>query len=277
MQGGSCTANWCHHLFSDHALMPDDFKTDWPQDRLASGFYREILPLSERQACSTPRKSLLDGIPPASASFTLSADRLSDGDDLVSYDITALAHLAGDDRPAAYAEFDILLGRPGRKLDNTKFIDACHSLHDSLGEMASAILSASIQEIHDILSNGSMVHLARLEVRADCAGYGLGRRLLRAMVSRIAYERQARLFVTKPFPLQFEQCSPDSNAPDYPAFQAAFHIARDRLLALYRDTLAAQEVPGLDGYVLSAMPGHQLAVDQYGWSIEDATVSRGSR
>lgn len=257
--------------------MSDDFKTDWPQDRLASGFYREILPLSERRACSTPRKSSLEGAPHAFVNFTLSADRLSDGDDLVSYDVTALAYLPGDELPAAYAEFDILLGRPGRRLDNATFIDACHSLHDSLGEMASAILSASIQEIHDILSNGSMVHLARLEVRADCAGCGLGRRVLRAMVRRIAYEWQARLFVTKPFPLQFEQCSPDSDAPDYPAFQAAFHIARDRLLTLYRDTLAAQEVPGLDGYVMSAMPGHQLAVDQYGWSIEAATVSRGSQ
>jgi hypothetical protein len=274
--GESCTDDWSRIFSTQHNLMQDNFKTDWPQDRLSSGFFRDMLPLPEHQACSTPRTSLLEGAPRATASFTLSADRLPDDGNLVSYDVSAIAYLADDGRPAAYARFDILLRRPGRKLANAAFIDACHSLNDSLGEMASSILSASIQEIDDILSNGAIVHLSRIEVRGGCSGHGLGRRLLRSMLSRIAYDRHARLFVTKPFPLQFEQCSPDANAPDYPAFQSAFQLARERLVALYRDTLGAQEVPGLDDYVLSALSGNQLAVDQYGWSIEPAALSRGA-
>ncbi|BBQ02958.1 hypothetical protein BSFA1_80860 (plasmid) [Burkholderia sp. SFA1] len=233
----------------------------WPRDRMESGFFTEIDTARAGETFVLPgRESII-------VSHQISANYMAPDLHTEAMGFRATAFRRDDSLPVAYVEFDVIRAKSGCNVDDESFVNACDTVNGTLSALANAVLESSIHGIHTVFARGPLLHLSRLEVRGDCAGHGVGALLGLTALQWLQRETKAVLLLLQPFPLQFESCAPSHDSPDRAKFEASYAEAESRLTKFYEQTFGVQCARPGEAYLMAALGGFELAVDDYGWSL----------
>ncbi|QWE98119.1 MULTISPECIES: hypothetical protein [unclassified Cupriavidus] len=234
----------------------------WPRRRQETGYFSEV-------------EALTDGIrldaefakEPWLVLCQVSDSFLSEDSGMDARGVHAQAFRLGEAFPRAYVEFDLLSPCAGQTLEEWQFLDACDSASSALSSMAIALSQSAVQDVGRLLGSAPILHLSRIEVRADQQGQRLGEWLGQFMLRWLCSSFAPGLLVVQPFPLQFESCSPCEGTPAHAAFREELGAATAKLAGYYCRTLNVNAVREGDSHLIGALAGWRLLVDEFGWSL----------
>ena len=234
----------------------------WPQPRHGNGFYSHVEPIKGEGHiplhCDDQSMKI---------ACQISDDFIDNDLPLRGVCVTAQVFFENDNNPAAYVEFDVLTIKDGSKMPDEMFLDACDSINNTLHSLASSLVASSVYDMETVLSHGALIHLSRLEVRNDHTGRGIGEWLTNRVLGFIEEKQDCAILAIKPFPLQFERCQPDIHSHELEEFNRKFSLAEERLAMYYRTKFfASPSYPGSE-YLISALGGFGLEIDEFGWSL----------
>ncbi|WP_282366443.1 hypothetical protein [Pseudomonas sp. PS02290] len=179
--------------------------------------------------------------------------------------LDALLVKNGDPVPIAVLEATVLSKGSGHGVGIS---ESCDLLSESLNNIVSDLSRTSVQDLLSVLSDGGVLILNRLEVRSNLGRHGIGHRFFHSLTNHITGYIALTLYALHPFPLQYEYCEPTPDSQEYELFWESFCADVEKLTNYYCYEFGCKSVSPETRLLISALPGWQLNIDRFGWSVE---------
>jgi hypothetical protein len=171
----------------------------------------------------------------------------------------------GDSVPLAVLEATVLSKGSGSGLGVS---ESCDLLNESLNKVVNDLSRTCVEDLLNVISEGGVLILNRLEVRANFNHLGMGRRLFISVAEHIKKQLTLSLYALHPFPLQYENCEPEPDSKDYEVFWESFRLDIEKLSNYYCYEFGCKSISPETGLLINSLPGWQLNIDRFGWSVE---------
>lgn len=162
-----------------------------------------------------------------------------------------------------------MLDDGGHRVSDDDLWYACDALSGPLERLASGLIASSEVDLASIFELGPILHFERLEVRQDLRGSRIGVTLARSLIAELVNRFSPALLVLCPYPLQFEDCGPESesDATTQARYNKSFSANKHKLAILYEREFGVVRLRSDSDYWGVALSGFRFLHGSEGWVV----------